>query len=47
MTVTVLVILAFLALICACLSASGKCPLWVSVVLLAIYALVQQIPTGR
>lgn len=47
MTLTVLLILAILALICAIMAAAGKCPLWVSVVLLAIYVLILQLPLGK
>jgi hypothetical protein len=47
MSFTVLLVLAFLALLCAIASALGKCPLWVAVVVLALYALVQQLPVGH
>jgi hypothetical protein len=46
MTFTVLLILALLALVAAIVSAMGKAPIWVSVVLLALYCLVEQLPTG-
>lgn len=41
---TVAVILALAALIIAILSAIGKAPLWVAVILLAIVALLEHIP---
>ena len=44
MQLTVLLVLALIALICAIASAVGRCPLWVAVVVLALYALVQQLP---
>lgn len=40
MTLTVLVIVAVAAFFCAILAAIGKCPLWVAVVLLSIFALL-------
>lgn len=46
MHLTVLLVLALLALLCAVVSALGKCPGWIAVVLLALYALVQQLPVG-
>lgn len=46
MTLTVLLVLAILALICAIMAAAGKCPLWVSVILLALYVLILQLPIG-
>ena len=44
---TAMAILAILALLFAVASAAGWCPLWVSVVLLAIIELLQHIPLGR
>lgn len=46
---TVLIILACLALVCVVLAAftPPKCPLWLAVLFLAIYALVQQLPVGH
>jgi hypothetical protein len=41
---TVTVILALAALIISILSAIGKAPLWVAVILLAIIALLEHIP---
>lgn len=41
---TVTLILALAALIIAILSAIGKAPLWVSVILLAIIAAIEHIP---
>lgn len=44
---TVLGILALIALICAIGWAAGKCPGWVSVVLLCIIELLRHIPMGN
>lgn len=44
---TVLLILAVVALASACVAAAGKCPLWVPVVFLSLYALIQQLPVGK
>jgi len=41
---TVTFVLVAAAFLCAILSAAGKCPLWVSVVLLTILELLQVIP---
>lgn len=41
---TVMVILAVAALLACIVAAMGKCPMWVSVVLLALYACLEQIP---
>jgi hypothetical protein len=41
---TVMLILALLALLLAVASAAGKAPLWASVVMLALYALLEQLP---
>lgn len=45
--VTVLLLLALAALICTIASALGKCPVWVPVLFLCVYALLQQLPLGR
>ena len=42
MNVTLLLLLA--AFITACLSAAGKCPLWVSVILLCVWGLLTVLP---
>jgi hypothetical protein len=44
---TVLVILAILALLTCIAAAMNKCPIWVPVVLLCLYALLQQLPVGH
>jgi len=44
---TVLAILAVAALIVAILSAIGKAPLWVSVIILCIIELLRVLPLGR
>lgn len=44
---TVMLILALAALVCAIASAMGKCPLWVSVILLCIIELLRNLPLGR
>ncbi len=41
---TVLLVLVLGALIAAIVSAMGKCPLWVSVILLCVVAAIQVIP---
>jgi hypothetical protein len=46
MTLTVLIILAALALITCVFSISNKIPIWVPVLLLCIFALCQVIPLG-
>lgn len=43
---TVMLILAVGALISTIMSAMGKCPLWVPVVLLSLYACLQVLPKG-
>jgi len=43
---TVMLILAVAALLAAIVSAMGKCPVWVAVLLLAIYACLEQLPKG-
>lgn len=45
--ITVLFLLAVSAFISAIVSIMGKCPLWVPVILLSLFALVQTIPLGR
>ncbi len=48
MILTVLVLLALCAFITAIASVTTpRCPLWVPVILLSLYALLQQIPLGR
>lgn len=47
MPLTILFLLAISAFICTVASALGKCPLWVPVILLALFALVQTVPVGR
>jgi hypothetical protein len=42
MTVTLFIVLA--AFICAVVSAIGRCPLWVSVILLCIAEMIRVIP---
>jgi hypothetical protein len=44
---TVMVILVLGAFIAAVVSAMGKCPLWVSVILLCIVELVRILPIGK
>jgi lysylphosphatidylglycerol synthetase-like protein (DUF2156 family) len=44
MQLTVSLVLAVIALVLTVVSAIGKCPLWIPVVILAIIALVQAIP---
>jgi len=41
---TISLLLAIAALICAIANAIGKAPLWVSVILLCVLALLQAIP---
>jgi hypothetical protein len=43
---TVMLILAVAALLAGIVAAMGKCPVWVSVILLALYACLEQIPKG-
>lgn len=47
MVLTVLLVLALIALICTIISALGKCPIWVPVVILAIMELLRQLPLGK
>jgi hypothetical protein len=44
---TVFAIIAVLALIAVILSAMGKAPIWVSVLLLCVLELVRALPLGR
>ncbi len=44
---TVFLLLAIAAFVCAVLSAIGKAPLWVSVVLLCLIELLRALPLGR
>jgi len=44
---TVLVILAVAAFICTIISAIGKLPLWVAVLILCLIALLQALPLGK
>lgn len=45
LTVSLLIVVS--AFICTVVSAIGKCPLWVAVILLCIFALLQVMPVGR
>lgn len=47
MILTVMLLLAIAAFICCVASALGKCPLWISVVLLCIIELLHSVPLGR
>lgn len=47
MPLTVLFLLALSAFICGVAAAMGKVPLWVAVILLSLFALLQTIPLGR
>jgi hypothetical protein len=47
MTLTVLAVLVVAAFICTIVSAIGKCPLWVAVVLLCIVELMRILPLGK
>jgi hypothetical protein len=47
MTLTVLAVLVVAAFICTIVSAIGKCPLWVAVVLLCIVELIRILPMGK
>lgn len=46
-TLTVVLVLVLAAFVCAVLSAAGKCPLWVAVVLLCVVHLILALPLGR
>lgn len=41
---TVVLLLVVAAFICTIVSAIGKCPLWVGVLLLCVVALIQTVP---
>lgn len=47
MTLTVVFVLIIAAFLTAIISAAGKCPLWVSVVLLCVVELVRVLPVGK
>jgi hypothetical protein len=47
MLVTVHLLLALAAFVCAVLAGMSRVPLWVSVLLLSVLALVQVVPLGR
>lgn len=42
--ITVTVLLVLVAFLCAVASAAGKCPLWISVLLLIVLELLRVIP---
>lgn len=44
---TVIGFLVIVAFICTIVSALGKCPLWVSVLLLCLVELIRILPLGR
>jgi hypothetical protein len=44
---TVIGIIVISAFICTIISALGKCPLWIAVVLLCVVELLQVLPLGR
>lgn len=44
---TVFLLLALVAFICAVAAAMGKCPLWVSVIILCVIELLRNLPLGR
>jgi len=47
MLLTVLMVLTLGAFICTIVSAMGKCPLWVAVVLLCLIELLEHAPLGK
>jgi len=47
MMITVLFVLALAAFIVAILSAIGKAPIWVAVVILCVIELLRALPLGR
>jgi len=47
MLLTVIGILVVAAFICTIVSALGKCPLWVAVMLICVVELVRILPLGR
>lgn len=44
---TVFLLLAQVAFICAVAAAMRKCPLWVSVIILCVIELLRNLPLGR
>ncbi len=44
---TVIGVLVVVAFICVIVSAAGKCPLWVGVLLLCVVELLRILPLGR
>lgn len=44
---TVILILVIAAFVCAIASALGKCPLWISVLLLCVAELLHSLPVGK
>lgn len=44
---TVFIILAVTAFIVTVISAMGKCPLWVAVIILCLIELLRSLPLGR
>lgn len=46
MTLTVLLVLVLIALVCTVLSAMGKCPLWIPVFILCLVELLRLLPLG-
>ncbi len=44
---TILLLLVLAAFVCCIASAIGRCPLWVSVLLLIIIELMRSLPVGR
>jgi hypothetical protein len=44
---TVIGIIVFAAFVCTILSAIGKCPLWVAVLLICVVELLRILPIGR
>lgn len=47
MILTVSLLLALTAFVCTILSALGRCPLWIAVLVLSLLHLLQAIPLGR
>ena len=47
MAISVIAVLVVAAFIAALVSAAGKCPLWVSVILLCVVELLRILPLGR
>lgn len=43
---TVLLLLALAAFICAVAAAAGRVPVWVSVIIICVYLLLQSMPLG-